>query len=284
MKEISVSEFFSKNRHLLGFDNPKKALLMIVKEAVDNSLDACESNNILPSISVKLEKLGKSSSNDSDVMKATIIDNGPGIDKKYVSNVFGKLLFGDKFHRLKMSRGQQGIGIAAAGMYGLLTTGIPVEVITKTKTDKVATKYVIQINTKSNDPKILQSDTIEWDRKSGTSISITFNGNYSNDKWSPTEYLTETAFINPHVEITYNAFGNITTYDRIVNEPPKQPLEIKPHPDGLELGDFINMVKEQSNRPIKAILHKELSRISANLANNILKKAEIKPDSKNLEK
>ena len=41
-REISVSEFFVKNRHLLGFDNPSKALLTTIKEAVDNSLDACE--------------------------------------------------------------------------------------------------------------------------------------------------------------------------------------------------------------------------------------------------
>jgi hypothetical protein len=39
-RDISVSEFFAKNRHLLGFDNPRKALLTSVKEAVDNSLDA----------------------------------------------------------------------------------------------------------------------------------------------------------------------------------------------------------------------------------------------------
>jgi DNA topoisomerase-6 subunit B len=40
-RDISVAEFFTKNRHLLGFDSPLKALLTAVKEAVDNSLDAC---------------------------------------------------------------------------------------------------------------------------------------------------------------------------------------------------------------------------------------------------
>jgi hypothetical protein len=47
-KDIAVSEFFAKNRHLLGFDNPRKALLTTVKEAVDNSLDACEEAGICP--------------------------------------------------------------------------------------------------------------------------------------------------------------------------------------------------------------------------------------------
>src|SRR5258707_13727098 len=53
-REISVSEFFTKNRHLLGFDNPAKAVLTTVREAVDNSLDACEEAGILPDISVEI--------------------------------------------------------------------------------------------------------------------------------------------------------------------------------------------------------------------------------------
>src|SRR5258706_106040 len=54
-REISVSEFFTKNRHLLGFDNPRKALLTCVKEAVDNALDAAEEAGILPDVVVNVE-------------------------------------------------------------------------------------------------------------------------------------------------------------------------------------------------------------------------------------
>jgi DNA topoisomerase-6 subunit B len=57
-RDISVSEFFAKNRHLLGFDNPRKALLTAVKEAVDNSLDACEEAGIVPEIWVHIEATG----------------------------------------------------------------------------------------------------------------------------------------------------------------------------------------------------------------------------------
>ena len=124
-KEISVSEFFAKNRHLLGFDNPRKALLTTVKEAVDNSLDACEEAGILPEVWVRIESVSR------DKFKVAIQDNGPGIVKTQISLIFGKLLYGSKFHRLRMSRGQQGIGISAAGMYGLLTTGKPIKVASK---------------------------------------------------------------------------------------------------------------------------------------------------------
>ena len=115
-RDISVSEFFAKNRHLLGFDNPRKAMLTAIKEAVDNSLDACEEGGILPDIYVRVLQISESR------FKLTIRDNGPGIVKAQIENIFGKLLYGSKFHRLKMSRGQQGIGISAAGMYGLMTT------------------------------------------------------------------------------------------------------------------------------------------------------------------
>src|SRR5579864_7026577 len=114
-RDISVSEFFAKNRHLLGFDNPRKALLTTVKEAVDNSLDACEEAGILPNVTVVIEATGPNR------YKIGVQDNGPGIVKKQIPLIFGKLLYGSKFHRLRMSRGQQGIGISAAGMYGMLT-------------------------------------------------------------------------------------------------------------------------------------------------------------------
>src|SRR6266446_1364725 len=148
-RDISVSEFFAKNRHLLGFDNPRKALLTAVKEAVDNSLDACEEGGIVPEIWVHIETTG------TNRFKVGVQDNGPGIVKKQIPLIFGKLLYGSKFHRLRMSRGQQGIGISAAGMYGVQTTGKPVKIISKVGATKPAHYYEIQIDTKKNEPQIL---------------------------------------------------------------------------------------------------------------------------------
>lgn len=96
-REISISEFFVKNKHLLGFDNPRKALLMAVKEAVDNSLDATTEAKILPEIYIEIQQ------NKEDRFKVIVEDNGPGIVKEQIPNIFGKLLYGSKFHRLKQS-------------------------------------------------------------------------------------------------------------------------------------------------------------------------------------
>ena len=148
-RDISVSEFFAKNRHLLGFDNPRKALLTTVKEAVDNSLDACEEAGIIPEIWVHIETTG------TNRFKVAVQDNGPGIVKKQIPLIFGKLLYGSKFHRLRMSRGQQGIGISAAGMYGMLTTGKPVLIVSKTAPRKPTHYFELQIDTKRNHPEII---------------------------------------------------------------------------------------------------------------------------------
>ena len=149
-RDISVSEFFAKNRHLLGFDNPRKALLTTVKEAVDNSLDACEEAGIVPEIWV-----AHRSRPAPNRFKVGVQDNGPGIVKKQIPLIFGKLLYGSKFHRLRMSRGQQGIGISAAGMYGMLTTGKPVKIISQDLAKKPAHYFEIQIDTKRNQPEII---------------------------------------------------------------------------------------------------------------------------------
>jgi len=106
-RAISISEFFAKNRHLLGFDNPRKALLTAVKEAVDNSLDACEEARILPDLTIDIKPVA------DNKFVLTVKDNGPGIVKQQIPNILARLLYGSKFHRLKMSRGQQGIGISA---------------------------------------------------------------------------------------------------------------------------------------------------------------------------
>src|SRR5881396_2983796 len=185
-RDISVSEFFAKNRHLLGFDNPRKALLTAVKEAVDNSLDACEEASIVPEIWVHIEATGPNR------FKVGVQDNGPGIVKKQIPLIFGKLLYGSKFHRLKMSRGQQGIGISAAGMYGLLTTGKPVRIKSRTSPRKEAHYFELQIDTAKNRPDTIKDEPVAVDWERGTEVSIELSATYAKGKQSVDEYLEQT--------------------------------------------------------------------------------------------
>ena len=271
-RQISVSEFFSKNRHLLGFDNPKRALLTAVKEAVDNSLDACEEAGILPEIQVELEDLGE------DRFRAMVEDNGPGIVKAQVPNIFGKLLYGSKFHRLKMSRGQQGIGISAAGMYGLITTGRPMEIVTRVSEKKPAYSVSLRIDTKKNKAELLDEQEVEWTRPHGTKVTIYFEGRYQKGRQSVDEFLRQVAISNPHLNLHYRApDGEITTYLRSVDELPPPTAEIKPHPRGVELGILQAMLRDSATRTISAFLQEEFSRVSKRVAEEMCERAEISP-------
>src|SRR5262245_20365901 len=171
-REISVAEFFTKNRHLLGFDSPLKALLTAVKEAVDNSLDACEEAGILPEITVEITKTGE------DRFRVAVEDNGPGIVPEQIGKVFGKLLYGSKFHKLSQTRGQQGIGISAAGMYGQLTTGLPVRIVSRTGKKGPAHEYQLSIDTARNKPDIHESRTLDWHQEHGTRVEIEMEARY----------------------------------------------------------------------------------------------------------
>jgi DNA topoisomerase-6 subunit B len=305
-RDISVSEFFAKNRHLLGFDNPRKALLTAVKEAVDNSLDACEEAGIIPELWVHMEAAGPNR------FKVGIQDNGPGIVKKQIPLIFGKLLYGSKFHRLRMSRGQQGIGISAAGMYGMLTTGKPVKIISITSLKKPAHYFEIQIDTKRNQPEIVNGrgegeeipsgekgqqyiteHGIEWvanypkadehsphraEVRSGTRVTIELEGRYVRGRGSVDDYLEQTAIANPHVTIHYiDPENHETTYARSTGQLPPEPQEIKPHPYGIELGRLVTMLKDTTGGTVSQFLIDSFSRVSPAVAKEICVTAKISP-------
>ncbi len=274
-REISVAAFFEKNRHLLGFDNKRKALLTTIKEAVDNSLDACEEADILPEIMVEVIDM------KNDRFKIIIEDNGPGIVKKQIPNIFAKLLYGSKFHKLSQSRGQQGIGISASVLYAQLTTGKPAKIISRISKNKPAHYYELYIDTKTNNPKIVKEEEIEFENEHGTRIELDLEGSYVKGAQSIDEYLKETAIINPHATIIYtNPKAEQFIFARATDKLPKKPKSIKPHPHGIELGMLMKMMDSSYHTTIKAFLMNEFSRVGVNTANEILEKARIPPNSK----
>lgn len=287
-RDISVSEFFAKNRHLLGFDNPRKALLTTVKEAVDNSLDACEESGILPELWVKISQVA------ANRYQVSVQDNGPGIIKKQIPLIFGKLLYGSKFHRLRQSRGQQGIGISAAGMYGVQTTGKPVKILSKISKRHPTHYYEIQIDTKKNKPEILngkgegidipagpkgasyyEKSGLEWvEVEHGTRVTIELEARYQRGRGSVDEYLHQTAIANPHVSLHYvDPEGTERDYPRSAESLPKEPKEIKPHPYGVELGRLADMLKETQESTLIGFLCKSFSRVSPSIARRLCKTA-----------
>ncbi len=326
-RDISISEFFTKNRHLLGFDSPSKALLTTIKEAVDNALDACEEAGITPRLMVEIRpdrvavNLGlelesqpgsasaavaataaKAGKNGKSVGKTngksngkgpglgnkneeryTIIieDNGPGIVAAQIPKIFGKLLYGSKFHSLKQSRGQQGIGISAAGMYGQLTTGKPVTVYSRTGDDQPAHRYQIMLDLKKNEPTVLTGEETIWEKEHGTRIEIVLTGSYKRGQHSVDNYLMQTSIANPHLHLTYvDPRGKEQIYPNSTEDLPIEAKEIKPHPYGVELGILARMLKDTKCRNLNSFMKEEFCRVGPKTAESLFEAAGL-PGRKN---
>ncbi|MCK4670397.1 MAG: DNA topoisomerase VI subunit B [Nanoarchaeota archaeon] len=275
-REISVAEFFEKNRHLLGFDNKRKALLTTIKEAVDNSLDACEEASILPEINIEIIELAE------DKYRVVVEDNGPGIVRKQVPNIFAKLLYGSKFHSMKQSRGQQGIGISAAAMYGQLTTGKPIRVITRISKDRPAFSVELYLNTTTNRPEPRNEKEVSWNgREHGTRIELDLEASYKKGAQSIDEYLKQTAIVNPHCTLIYtNPKAEQMIFARVTDQLPPLPKEIKPHPYGIEVGILIKMIQNTTAKTLQQFFTTEFSRVSSGIAKEICSKAVIAPNTK----
>lgn len=271
-REIGVAEFFARNRHLLGFDNKRKALLTVVKEAVDNSLDACEEARILPEISIELIQM------EEFRYRVIIEDNGPGIVKKQISKIFGKLLYGSKFHRLKMSRGQQGIGISACVLYSQLTTGRNAKIISRISENKPAHYYELTIDTKTNEPVIKKEMEIDWPKPHGVRIELDVEASYQLGMQSVDEYLKQCAISNPHSTFIYtNPKAQQIIFPRVTNELPDIPKEVKPHPYGVELGVLMDMLKRTESRTLQSFLTHDFSRVGDTAAKQICENAALLP-------
>ena len=274
-QEISITEFFEKNKHILCFDSRSKSLLMGIKEAVDNSLDACEEAGILPDIGVTIDSLG------DEEYCIVVEDNGPGIIPSMIPNVFGRLLFGSRFHALRQSRGQQGIGISATVMYGNITTGKPAHVQSMVE-GEVAREMDIVIDTKTNRPVVSKNHAFDWEGKEhGTRIQYYIKGKFQNGKQSVFEYLKNTAIVNPHSMITFrDPTGKTYIFERATETMPIKSKEIKPHPVGMEIGDFMKYAQNTVQKNVKSFLQNDFSRVTPRIAEDILTRAKVDAKTK----
>jgi DNA topoisomerase-6 subunit B len=281
-KEISVSEFFERNKHILGFDSAVRALITSIKEAVDNALDACEEASILPDLYVEIQRTGpaaKLGQNEELVM--IVEDNGPGIVKQQIGNIFGRLLYGSRFHAIRQSRGQQGIGISATVMYGQLTTGKPAIVYSKIGEKQPVILTHLKLDTRNNRPDVLKQEPVFGDerwaaKEHGTRIEVAMVGKYQRGAQSIFEYLRSTAIVNPHARITFKEpDGTTTVFERATDILPPPAKEIKPHPEGIELGTLLKMAKNTSAKTLTTFLQEEFSRVSAEKAKEMCDAAKL---------
>ena len=311
MQQASISEFFEKNKHFLGFDTLPRSIITAVKEAVDNSLDAAEEHRILPNISIEIHKVkGK-----KDELRLISQDNGPGIPQKAISKVFGSLLFGSRFHTIRQTRGQQGIGITGVVMYSQLTTGKPTAVISKIGKEAGAVRVNVGLDTKknkaiiSNEKRFSMDEAndakgLHWIGDHGIRIETRMKAKYQRGKQSVHQYLKMTSIVNPHASIDFIAYDedgavlDEASWPRVTDELPRPVKDIKPHPHGLEIGTLQRLLRDASapsegggaRTPLRYFLRNTFSAMSNSRCEEVIslagldatrKPASLKPDDVN---
>ncbi|KYH25865.1 type 2 DNA topoisomerase 6 subunit B [Halalkalicoccus paucihalophilus] len=261
-REISIAEFFEKNKHMLGFDSGARGLVTAVKEAVDNALDATEEAGILPDIYVEIKEVG-------DYYRLVVEDNGPGITKEQIPKVFGKLLYGSRFHAREQSRGQQGIGISAAVLYSQLTSGKPAKITSRTQSSDEAQYFELIIDTDTNEPEISREETTSWDRPHGTRIELEMEANMR-ARGQLRDYIKHTAVVNPHARIELHEPSDSFKAERATDQLPAETEEIRPHPHGVELGTVIKMLGSTDSHSLSGFLQEEFTRVGKKTAGKVL--------------
>ncbi|MFB6102742.1 MAG: DNA topoisomerase VI subunit B [Haloplanus sp.] len=262
-RAISIAEFFEKNKHMLGFDSGARGLVTAVKEAVDNALDATEEAGIAPDIYVEITEAG-------DYYRLVVEDNGPGITREQIPRVFGKLLYGSRFHAREQNRGQQGIGISAAVLYAQLTSGKPAKITSRTKGSADAQYFELVVDTDDNEPEIRSEETTSWDRPHGTRIELEMEANMR-ARNQLHDYIKHTAVVNPHarVELREPGLDEPLKFERGTDQLPAETEEIRPHPHGVELGTLLKMLDATESYSISGFLQGEFTRVGGKTATKV---------------
>ena len=239
--QISPSEFFYSNRDLAGFSNPTRSLYTAVREFVENALDACDQKGILPDVHLTIKAVDPEKSDPKPYI-LTVKDNGPGIESKYVPLAFGTILYGSKFG-LKQARGMFGLGATMAILYGQITTNKPV--VVKSSTDgKIQDEFELLLDIQKNKPIIVKHKTKNIS-KSGLSVSICLEGDYSKAGTKIRDYVYETSLITPYATITFDdPKGERFHHPRFVKDIPPPPTIIRPHPHGIDVERIRRMIVE----------------------------------------
>ena len=263
--QLTPSEFFRKNKQMLGFTGKIRSLTIVFHELITNSFDASEEAGILPDIDIELKRVGK----EHYILRHK--DNGPGIPEDYVMQVYCQMFAGSKFRNIQ-SRGQQGLGCSGCVLLSQMTTGQPARVISCYKEgDEIkGVKMKFKMDVKKNQGLLMEREDYPAE-STGVCIELQFKEvSYTLAEQGAFEYIRRTMIGNPHAKITFkDPSGHKYIFKRAANITPVLPKEVLPHPKGVSADDIHFMAKHSDKRRYKSMLTSSLSRMSSKKVDEI---------------
>ena len=277
------SEFFVDNSALAGFTG-ERILYMAVRELIENSLDSCEANHILPHISLSLKTIDSS----NDLWLISCEDNGIGIPPDKVPVAVCSFLTSGKYVE-KQQRGLFGVGLKMIAAFSTKDTDHPLRVWSKPQEDKTEYYFDLRTDINTNKPiimtkKVLRPPDGQISHSSGFRIDAVLRAKLSPiTKSRIYEYISQTSVVNPYSVLTFETDDGRVVFDRRTNAIPEPAKEVLPHPSDMDLKTLKKAIMNYMNQKttIHGLLCTAFQKISGEKAKEIIKNAEVDLKSAN---
>lgn len=268
------SEFFVDNSALAGFTG-ERILYMSVRELIENSLDSCEINHILPVIHLSLKLLDPL----NDLWTISCKDNGIGIPSDKVPVAVCSFLTSGKYVE-KQQRGLFGVGLKMIAAFSTKDTDHPLKVWSKAEEES---EYYFDLRTDigTNKPitlfkKSVKNDESQIEGESGFKVEAILRAKLSPvTKNKIYDYISQTSIVNPYAIIIFETDEGKVTFKRRTQIMPNPSREVLPHPSDMDLKTLKKAIFNFMNQKttLQGILSNSFQKMSNDKAKDIINRA-----------
>ena len=277
------SEFFVDNSALAGFTG-ERILYMSVRELIENSLDSCEVNHILPVIHLRLKILDSL----NDLWTISCKDNGVGIPSEKVPVAVCSFLTSGKYVE-KQQRGLFGVGLKMIAAFSTKDTDHPLKVWSKSE-DESECYFDLRTDIGTNKPitllkKNVKNDESQIEGESGFKVEAILRAKLSPvTKNKIYDYISQTSIVNPYSIIIFETDEGKVTFKRRTEIMPNPSREVLPHPSDMDLKTLKKAILNFMNQKttLQGILASSFQKMSTDKAKDIINRAglSVKPADK----
>ncbi len=268
------SEFFVDNSALAGFTG-ERILYMAVRELLENALDSCEINHILPVINLQLRILDP----DNDLWLISCKDNGVGIPSDKVPVAVCSFLTSGKYVE-KQQRGLFGVGLKMIAAFSTKDTDHPLRVWSKSQ-DEPEWYFDLRTDIGTNKPIVLSRRIInqserEIDGEFGFKVEAVLRARLSPVTRNKIyDYISHTSVVNPYAILTFESDEGVVTFERRTSAMPNPAKEVLPHPADMDLKTLRKAILNHENQKttLHGVLCSSFQKMSAEKAREIIVRA-----------